>query len=212
MGVKEGVAALLESLFMLIVQSFGRFGYWGIALGMGLESACIPIPSEIILPFGGFLAATGRITLLEAVMAGQLGGMVGSIAAYAVGRWGGRRLLERYGRFVLISAHEIDAADRWFADRGEMTVFFARLLPGIRTFISLPAGISGMNFGRFLFYSFMGMLPWSFAFTWAGFRLGQEWHQVRAYLHRFDLVIIVLLLMAIGAFLWYKWRHRPIQQ
>jgi len=193
---------------MTVVNVLGEFGYWGIAFGMAIESACIPLPSEIVLPFGGFLAATGRITFLEAVMAGQLGGLFGSIVAYVVGKYGGRTLVERYGKYVLISRKELDVADRWFATKGEATVFFGRLLPGIRTFISLPAGISGMPFGRFLFYSFLGMLPWSYLFTWLGFRLGNNYTLVREYLHRFDLVIIAVLLAAVGWFIWYKLKHR----
>lgn len=195
---------MLDALFLAVVEILGRWGYWGIAIGMALESACIPLPSEIVLPFGGFLAAAGRISFGEALMAGQMGGLVGSVVAYGIGRYGGRALLERYGRFLLISPREIALADRWFHEKGEMTVFLARLLPGIRTFISLPAGIAGMGFGRFLFYSFMGMLPWSLLFTWAGYRLGQNWVQVRAMLHRFDLVIIGVLAAAVVAFVWYR--------
>ncbi len=198
---------MLDTLFMMVVQMLGGLGYWGIALGMALESACVPLPSELVLPFGGFLAAVGRITFAQALMAGQLGGLAGSIVAYAAGRYGGRSLLERYGRYLLISQREIAVADRWFQHRGEMTVFLARLLPGVRTFISLPAGIAGMAFGRFLFYSFLGMLPWSLLFTFAGYRLGQNWVQVRAILHRFDLVIIGLILLAVAGFVWYRLRE-----
>lgn len=193
---------------MAVINFLGQFGYWGIALGMAVESACIPLPSEIVLPFGGFMAAQGTITFTEAVMAGQLGGMAGSIFAYAVGRFGGRSLLERYGKYILISKHEMEVADRWFATRGEFTVFTARLLPGIRTFISLPAGLTGMNFGKFLFYSFLGMLPWSYLFTWLGYRLGQDWTLVRTYLHKFDLVIIAVLVAAVVWFIWWKLRRR----
>lgn len=198
---------MLDALFQAVVEVLGRFGYWGIALGMALESACIPLPSEIVLPFGGFLAATGKITFTEAFMAGQMGGLAGSVLAYGFGRYGGRSLLERYGKYVLISPKEIAVADRWFREKGEMTVFFARLLPGVRTFISLPAGIAGMGFGRFLFYSFLGMLPWSLLFTWAGFRLGQNWTRVREVLHRFDYAIIAILLAAVVAFVWHRLRE-----
>jgi len=204
----QGGFVLLETLFMTVVDFLGQFGYWGIALGMLVESACIPLPSEIVLPFGGFLAARGDITFTEAIIAGQMGGLVGSILAYGIGRYGGRSLLERYGKYVLISKHEIDVADRWFAQRGELTVFLARLMPGVRTFISLPAGVAEMNFGRFLFYSFLGMLPWSFLFTYLGYRLGNHYSLVREYLHRFDLVIIALLAAAVGWFIWYKLRRR----
>ncbi|MDF2628830.1 MAG: associated Golgi protein-like protein [Symbiobacteriaceae bacterium] len=199
---------MLETLFMAVIDFLAPFGYWGVAFGMFVESACIPLPSEIVLPFGGFLASQGTITFTQAVLAGQLGGLGGSILAYGIGRYGGRGLLERYGKYILISRHEMDVADRWFAQRGEMTVFLTRLLPGIRTFISLPAGIAGMNFGKFIFYSFLGMLPWSFLFTYAGFRLGNSWSLVRQYLHKFDLVIIVVLLAAVGWFIWYKLRRR----
>lgn len=194
---------------MTVIHFLEQFGYWGIALGMALESACIPLPSELVLPLGGFLAATGKITLMQAMMAGQLGGLAGSIVAYYVGRYGGRTLLERYGKYVLISKHELDVADGWFARRGELTVFIGRLLPGVRTFISLPAGVAEMNFGRFLFYSFLGMLPWSIAFTYAGFRLGGAYEQVRVYLHKFDLAIIVALVLLVASFVWYKLRRRP---
>lgn len=204
----KGGVGMLETLFMTVVDWLGGLGYWGVALGMALESACIPLPSEIVLPFGGFLAATGRVTLLEAIMAGQLGGLAGSVMAYGVGRFGGRSLVERYGKYFLISQREVEKADRWFANRGEMTVFITRLLPGIRTFISLPAGISGMNFGRFLFYSFLGMLPWSVAFTLAGYRLGQDWSMVRSYLHRLDLVVVAALLLVAGWFVWHRLRER----
>lgn len=199
---------MLETLFMWVVNLLAPLGYWGVALGMALESACIPLPSEIVLPFGGFLAASGQITFTEAVLAGQLGGLFGSIVAYMVGKYGGRGLLERYGKYVLISKHEMDVADRWFAEKGELTVSFSRLLPGVRTFISLPAGVAGMNFGRFLFYSFLGMLPWSILFTYGGYVLGENWHMVREYLHKFDLVIIVALVAAVGWFIWYKLRRK----
>jgi membrane protein DedA with SNARE-associated domain len=199
---------LLETLFMAVVGALSTLGYWGIALGMAVESACIPLPSEIILPMGGFLVANGTITFTQAVLAGQLGGLTGSIVAYFVGKYGGRAFLERYGKYVLISQHEMDVADRWFVEKGELTVFLGRLLPGVRTFISLPAGISGMNFGRFLFYSFLGMLPWSLLFTYLGLKLGDNWHMVREVLHRFDLVIILLLLGAVGWFIWHKLRRR----
>lgn len=203
------MTGLLDALFTTVVEFLGRWGYWGIAVGMALESACIPLPSEIVLPFGGFLAATGQIRFAEALMAGQLGGLAGSAVAYGIGCYGGRSFLARYGRYLLISEREMAWADRWFAERGEATVFLARLLPGVRTFISLPAGIAGMGFGRFLFYSFMGMLPWSLLFTWAGYRLGQNWEQVRAWLHRLDYLIIGLLVAAVAAFIWHRLRERP---
>jgi membrane protein DedA with SNARE-associated domain len=193
---------------MAVVTFLSKFGYWGIAAGMAAESACIPLPSEIILPLGGFLAYKGSITFAEAVVAAQVGGLLGSILAYYVGRYGGRAFLERYGKYVLISTHELDVADRWFAEKGELTVFIGRLLPGVRTFISLPAGIAEMNFGKFLFYSFLGMLPWSFLFTYLGLKLGENWLMVREVLHRFDYVIILALVALVVWFVWHKLRRR----
>lgn len=195
---------MLEALFEAVAGYLARWGFWGVFVGMLVESACIPLPSEIVLPLGGFLAYRGHMTFWEAVMAGQMGGLFGSVLAYAAGRWGGRPLLERYGPWVLISARDLDTADRWFARSGEWTVFLARFLPGIRTFISLPAGIAGMNFGRFLWYSFLGMLPWSWAFTYAGYKLGEQWPLVREYLHRFDLLVVAALLGAVAWFVWHK--------
>lgn len=191
---------------MHIVGFLGQFGYWGIAIGMALESACIPIPSEIILPFGGFLAAQGKVTLGSVIVASQIGGLLGSMLAYGVGRYGGRAVLEKYGKYILISKHDLDTAEQWFARRGEVTIFVGRLLPGIRTFISLPAGIAEMPFGRFLWYSFLGMLPWSALFAWLGLKLGNNWNLVRLYLHRFDYPVIALILLAIGWFIWHKVR------
>lgn len=195
---------------MYVIDLLSPLGYWGIALGMAVESACIPLPSEIVLPFGGYLAAVGRITLFQAIAAGQLGGMFGSIVCYGIGRSLGREGLLRWGKYILISEHELDKADKWFAKRGEWTVLLGRLLPGIRTFISLPAGITKMDFGRFLTYSFMGMLPWSIVFTWVGYKLGQNWLLVRAALHKFDLVIIALLLTAVVWFIWHRLKERRI--
>lgn len=199
---------MLEQLFMYVVHLLEPLGYWGVALGMALESACIPLPSEIVLPFGGFLAASGKITLTQAILAGQFGGLAGSILAYGAGRYLGREGLRRWGRWILISERDIGKADEWFRKRGEWTVFLGRLLPGVRTFISLPAGIAEMDFGRFLTFSFLGMLPWSWLFTFIGFRLGQNWLEVRQVLHKFDYPIIALLVLAVVAFVWHKLKDR----
>lgn len=201
---------MLEALFLYVIDLLAPLGYWGIALGMAIESACIPLPSEIVLPFGGYLASTGRITLWEAIIAGQMGGMVGSLLCYWLGASLGREGLLRWGRYVLISERELEKADAWFAQRGEWTVFLGRLLPGVRTFISLPAGIARMDLGRFLLYSFLGMLPWSIVFTQVGYKLGQNWLTVRGLLHKFDLVIIVGLVAVVGWYVVYKVREQRI--
>lgn len=175
------VAELLDQLKEWIVTSVGSWGYPGVFLLMTLESACIPIPSEITMPVAGLLAAEGRLSFFWAGLVGALANVAGSWIAYGAGAAGGRPFLERYGRFVLIRPHDLDRADRWFEKYGDAAAFFSRLLPVVRTFISLPAGISRMPFGRFSLLTFLGSLPWSFALTWAGFLLGENWERILPY-------------------------------
>ncbi|HEV2492090.1 MAG TPA: DedA family protein [Terriglobia bacterium] len=196
----------LVGRFVITVISHG--GYPGIVLLMGIESACIPLPSEIIMPFSGYLVHTGRFKLIWVALAGALGCNVGSLVAYYVGALGGRPLAERYGRFVLVTRHDLELADRWFARYGDWAVFFARLLPVVRTFIALPAGIARMNFLRFNLYTFLGSLPWCLALAYAGVKLGERWTILRQYFHRFDTVIIVLILAGAVWFIHNRWKNR----
>ena len=196
----------LVGRFVITVISHG--GYPGIVLLMGIESACIPLPSEIIMPFSGYLVHTGRFKLIWVALAGALGCNVGSLVAYYVGSLGGRPLAERYGRFVLVTRHDLELADRWFARYGDWAVFFARLLPVVRTFIALPAGIARMNFLRFNLYTFLGSLPWCLALAYAGVKLGERWTILRQYFHRFDTVIIVLILAGAVWFIHNRWKNR----
>lgn len=182
-------------------------GYWALFLGMVAESAGIPLPSEIILPFGGYLVAAHRLTLLGALVAAVAGGLVGGIILYLVGLYGGRPLLERYGRYVLIRSEHLDAADRWFERYGGWSVFVGRLLPGIRTYISLPAGVARMPFGTFLLYSFFGSLPWTLALILAGQALGSHWHTIEHSLSKVYVLLAVVLLIALGV-VWLRNRRR----
>jgi len=202
------IAAILEFLSAFIIRVISAGGYPGIVLLMAIESACIPLPSEIIMPFSGYLVYTGRFNLWWAGVAGALGCNVGSIVAYWVGYHGGRPLVERYGRYVLISQHDLELADRWFARYGQATVFFSRLLPVIRTFIALPAGVMRMEFWRFNLYTFLGSLPWCLALAYAGMKLGEHWDGLRGYFHKFDFVIGALLLAGAAWFLWTHLRNR----
>ncbi len=199
--------SLLDMVIETVVAHIAALGYWGIGLGMAVESANIPLPSEVILPFGGYLVSTGRLDFWGVVLAGTVGGTAGSVVSYALGAWGGRPLVLRYGRYFGVSRAKLDAADRWFGRYGEATVFFTRLMPVIRTFISLPAGISRMHFYRFVVYTFLGSLPWSIALTYLGFQLGENWNSLKPYFHRLDVVIIAALLLG-AAFLWYRGRRR----
>ena len=194
-----------------IVATISAAGYLGIVAMMAIESACIPLPSEVIMPFSGYLASTGRFDLLLAATAGAVGCNIGSTVAYFAGRFGGRPLVERWGAYVLISRRELDAADRFFARFGGLAVLVGRLLPVIRTFIALPAGIVRMPQLKFQLYTFVGSWPWCFALAYVGYRLGQSWSsdpRLRALMQRFDYLVVALIVLAVGWFLWRRLRHR----
>lgn len=217
------IKAILGFLSSFIIGLITALNYWGIILAMAIESACIPLPSEIIMPFGGYLVVTkvfnsgggDLLTLFYVGLAGAFGCVLGSVAAYAVGIWGGRPILEKYGKYILISKKDIDMADKWFTKYGDFAIFFSRLLPVIRTFISLPAGIAKMNFPKFVIYSFLGSLPWCFALAWVGYKIGQsagaliDWeHQMSAKLGNLMHVIdVVIILGVIALVVWYVRRH-----
>ncbi len=195
-------------LFELVIEKTVAFisslGYWGIAVGMAIESANVPLPSEVILPFGGYLVSTGRLEFFWAALAGAAGGTFGSVFSYFLGLWGGRPFLLRYGRYFGISPKHLALAEDWFARYGEATVFFTRLMPVIRTFISLPAGISRMNFVRFVIYTFLGSLPWCFFLTYLGLKMGQHWEDLKYWFHRLDVFIILAVSIAAIYFWWKK--------
>ncbi|HKP47398.1 MAG TPA: DedA family protein [Pyrinomonadaceae bacterium] len=201
------VARLLEFLSGIIVAVISTLGYSGIVLLMAIESACIPLPSEIIMPFSGYLVSTGQMNLWLVGIAGAVGCVVGSLVAYGVGMYGGRPLIEKYGRYVLVSKHDLDLADRWFETRGEMIVFVSRMLPAIRTFIAFPAGVARMNLKRFIIYTFAGSLPWCLGLAYVGQKLGEKWNKdqtLKTWFHRFDFLIgIAVVLLAA----WWIWRH-----
>jgi len=197
-------AALEQVIIPAIEQLYAQGGYLGVLIAMAIESACIPLPSEIIMPLAGWMVYRGVFDFWTVAIAGTLGNTLGSSIAYWVGLLGGRPLLLRYGRFVLISEHDMETADRWFARYGEITVLFARLLPVVRTFISFPAGVARMNFGRFLLYSTIGALPWVTALAYAGKLMGDNWVTVRAVLHNFDYPILAAIVAAV---IYYIYRH-----
>ena len=175
---------------------------------MAIESANIPLPSEVILPFGGYLVYTGRLDFWGTVMAGTVGGTLGSIGSYYLGIKGGRPFLHKYGRYIGISERKLVLADHWFERYGEATVFFTRLLPIIRTFISLPAGIARMNFKKFVIYTFLGSLPWSILLVYVGYALGQNWQAIKPWFHRMDILVASLLGMLLLYYLWGKIKGR----
>ena len=204
----EKIVAVLAAIIIGVIS---RTGYLGVVALMAIESACIPLPSEIIMPFAGYLAYTGHFSLVWAATAGTIGCNVGSVIAYEIGCYGGRPLVEKYGRYVWISRHDLDLADRFFLRFGAAAVFIARLLPVVRTFIALPAGIARMPRLRFHIYTFAGSWPWCFVLAWIGMKLGERWDKdprLRQWLHRLDVVIMVLLLAAVVWFVRSHWKNR----
>ena len=199
---------ILAILFVFIKSIIGATGYAGIAILMGIESACVPLPSELIMPFAGYLVFEGSMNLFWVATAGAIGCNLGSLVAYEVGHYGGRPLVERYGRWILMGRRELDWADRFFARWGHAAVFVARLLPVIRTFIALPAGIARMPRAKFHIYTFLGSWPWCFVLAYAGLKLGANWRSIGKYFHQMDAVIGVLLVAGLVWFVWSHWQHR----
>jgi membrane protein DedA with SNARE-associated domain len=213
---------MLKYIFAVLgsfcVYTMAALGYGGIAALMAIESACIPLPSELIMPYAGAMSHAGvrealgaqygvtltAFNLFFAAVAGAIGCNIGSEIAYWVGATGGRRAIERYGRYVLVSKHELEIADRWFQKRGEWIIFAARLLPVIRTFIAFPAGVARMNRVKFHVYTFVGSLPWCYALAWVGQYLGaellKETSPLKHFMHRFDAVIAGVIILAAAVF------------
>jgi len=186
----------------LIMDWISTYGYLGIILLMALESATLPVPSEIVMPFAGFLVwqdQTG-MSLVGIILAGSLGCTIGSIAAYAVGYYAGRPLILRYGKYVLLREKHLVSAEKWFAKYGDKATFIARLLPVIRTVISLPAGIGKMNFKKFVLYSFVGSVPWTTMLAVLGYWLGANWEEISTYFPYLDVIVIVA---AVFLLIWY---------
>src|SRR5258705_230370 len=193
------IARIIEILSSFIVATISLMGYSGIVLLMAIESACIPLPSEVIMPFSGYLVSTGQMNLWGVGVAGAVGCVLGSLVAYWVGMYGGRPFIEKYGRYVLVSRHDLDMADRWFSKHGEIIVFVSRLLPAIRTFIAFPAGVARMNIKRFIIYTFAGSLPWCLALAYVGQKLGEQWDKddtLKTWFHRFDFVLRIVGVIA----------------
>jgi len=208
MDVFRQILVLLSTVVIWIINSLG---YTGIVVAMAIESACIPLPSEVIMPFSGYLVSQGRFSLWGVSLAGALGCTLGSAVAYTAGAYGGRPFIMKYGRYFLISSHELDLADRWFARYGMAATFISRLLPVIRTFISLPAGIARVPVIPFLALAFLGSLPWSWALAYIGMLLGEHWDRVGGVLHSLDVVIVLALVAGVAWFLWRHWPRRVPQ-
>jgi membrane protein DedA with SNARE-associated domain len=203
---------VISTLVTWIVAVISTGGYFGVLFLMAIESACIPLPSEIIMPFSGYLVSVGELSLIGVATAGALGCNVGSTIAYYVAAKGGRPAFERWGRYVLVTAAELDRAEQFFAHYGAITVFVGRLLPVVRTFIAFPAGLARMPMAKFQIYTFLGSWPWCFGLAYIGMVLGTRWDSdpaFRSMFHRFDAVIVALLAAGLAWFVWTRWHERP---
>jgi len=205
------IARIIATLSAFVIAVISTLGYGGIVLLMAIESACIPLPSEVIMPFSGYLVFTGRFHLLWVATMGALGCNLGSLIAYEVGFYGGRPLVEKYGSYILLGRNELDLADRFFLKYGDAAVFFSRLLPVVRTFIALPAGVARMKRLRFHLYTFAGSWPWCLGLAWVGMKLGEKWDtdpRLKLWFHRLDAIIGALIVVAAIWFIWSRWQHR----
>jgi membrane protein DedA with SNARE-associated domain len=206
--MSEKIIGILAGFVISVISSTG---YLGIALLMGIESACIPLPSEIIMPFAGYLVYMGKFQLFWVATAGAIGCNLGSVVAYWIGSHGGRPLVERFGKYILLSHRDLDRTTYFFEKYGSITVFLARLLPVVRTFIALPAGIARMPLLRFHIYTFLGSWPWCYVLAYVGMRLGRSWEtdpRFKEIFHRFHVGVEVVLLAGIIWFVWSHWKNR----
>lgn len=198
------MSAILGFLSHFIINTISTMGYGGVVLLMGIESANIPLPSEVIMPFSGYLVSTGRFNLIGIALAGGVGCLIGSLFSYWIGAKGGRPLIEKYGKYILMSKHDLDIADRWFSRWGMSAAFIGRLLPIIRTFISFPAGIARVNLLWFSVYTFTGSVIWSYFLGWVGYKLGANWDSLKTYFHGADYIIGTLIIVAL---VYWIYRH-----
>lgn len=196
--------SISASLANLVISLIESLGYLGIFLGMTIESACIPLPSEVIMTFAGFVVNEGKLSLTNIILAGILGNLLGSLITYYIGLKGARPLLEKYGKYILITKEKLDNADKWFNKHGDTAVFFGRMLPGIRTFISLPAGINKMDINKFVIYTIIGSGIWTSILAIIGIELGKDWNIISQYFRIFDIIIGIAILLIV---IYYGVKH-----
>lgn len=201
----SNIISIISSWALTLIDKTGYVGVFVLSL---VESAGIPVPSEVVLPFSGFLAYSGRFSFVAVVIIATLANYFGSVILFLIGKSGGRWLIEKYGRFLLISRHDLEIGDKWFYKHGAKVAFWGRLLPVVRTFISLPAGMARMDFRKFSIYTLAGAFPWNFLLAYIGFKAGANWDMLRAYFHRADYAIVGLLIVLLFWFLYKKYEQR----
>lgn len=206
--------SILETIVLWVIGLIGTAGYPGIFLLMAVESALIPIPSEVIMPFSGFLISQGKFSLIPVILVGALGNLAGSWLAYALGYWGEKRLVRKlvvkYGKFILLTEDEFDNSIKLFNRYGQWAAAISRVLPAIRTVISLPAGIAKLPFWKFSALTFFGSLIWSTILTLIGVKLGENWESIRPLFRKFDFAIILLAIILVGVYVYHKLLKRKV--
>jgi membrane protein DedA with SNARE-associated domain len=202
------IESLITKLGLFVISVISTLGYFGVMMLMAVESACIPLPSEVIMPFSGYLVHTGQFNLWLLAFMGALGCNLGSLVAYEIGYYGGRPLVERFGSYIFLNQHDLELTDRFFARFGDVTVLISRMLPVVRTFIALPAGIGRMPRLRFHIYTFVGSFPWCLGLAYLGMKAGQHWDYLGKYFHQFDKVIGAIILIGVIWFVWSHWQNR----
>ena len=205
------MTSLEQQILDFIAATYNLLQWPGVVILMAVESACIPFPSELIMPLAGWMLIKEKaLPVTYVLVAGAYGGLgntIGSIIAYVVGMWAGRPLLNKYGRYILISQHDLALAERWFSRSGSWTVFVSRLLPIIRTYISLPAGIARMNIVKFIIYTFVGSFIWSAGLAYGGYLMGEHWEQLRDAMRPFDPVFIAIIIALIALYIYRHLKH-----
>lgn len=192
----------MGQFYAALISYIDIWGYTAIMIGMAMESACMPVPSELIFGFAGYLVFMGKLDFTYTVAAGVIGGLLGSIAAYGAGYSGGRPFIDKYGKYILLSHKHVDLAQKWFDRYGLKATFYSRLLPVVRTFISLPAGFARVDFKKFVIYTVLGSLPWTMALVYGGYLLGENWHRLEDVGHNIALVVAGILLVV--GIVWWK--------
>jgi membrane protein DedA with SNARE-associated domain len=201
---------MIKTILISIINHLSTLGHFGIFLAMSIESACIPLPSEITLPLAGYMVFLHKGTLLSMTAVSTLGCLFGSLIAYTVGYYGGRPFILKYGKYIFFSEKDLQKADDFFEKRGQLTIFFGRMLPVVRTFISLPAGISRVNVVKFSILSVLGSLPWCFLFVFLGTKFGENYSKVEGYFNKLNYAVIIAVIALITFFV--LWKYKDIKR
>jgi membrane protein DedA with SNARE-associated domain len=202
-GGKEIISSVLGFIGTCAIEVIGFLGYPGIIILMAMESMVVPLPSELVMPFAGFLAEDGEMRLWLVILSSLVGSIIGSLISYYIGYYGGNKLVLKFGKYVFLDITDLEKTEKWFKKKGEKTILLSRFIPVVRHLISIPAGIGKMNLSKFIIYTAVGALVWNSALAYAGYLLGRNWDQVRHYSEYFSMAVAALLFFA-GSYMIYR--------